>query len=115
MVKAAEYYPSLMSLMCNGLRFLPCFVKMRQLIDDGQIGRVTVCEVRVQTGGKGSAYSRYDLVFSDLLITTQQDSNLNCSCCCYPTHAIYFFLYFFFFRLILYVVGKFKAYLIYML
>jgi len=29
MVNAAQYYPSLMSLMCNGLRFLPCFIKMR--------------------------------------------------------------------------------------
>ena len=28
MVKGAQYYPSLMALMCNGLRFLPCFVKM---------------------------------------------------------------------------------------
>lgn len=40
MVNAAEYYPLLMSLMCNGLRFLPCFMKMKQLIDDNYIGEV---------------------------------------------------------------------------
>ena len=39
MVRAAEYYPSLMSLVSHGLRFLPCFVKMKQLINDGYIGR----------------------------------------------------------------------------
>ena len=59
MVRAAEYYPALMSLMCNGLRFLPCFVKMRQLIDDGYVGRVTVCEAGVHTGGNGSVFSRH--------------------------------------------------------
>ncbi len=50
MVNAAQYYPSLMSLMCNGLRFLPCFVKMHQLIADGYVGDVTVCEGRVHCG-----------------------------------------------------------------
>ena len=50
MVRAAQYYPSLMSLMCNGLRFLPCFIKMRQLIEDGYIGDVLVCEARVHCG-----------------------------------------------------------------
>ena len=47
MVKAAEYYPSLMSMMCNGLRFLPCYVKMKQLIDDGYLGDPVICEARV--------------------------------------------------------------------
>ena len=50
MVNAAQYYPSLMSLICNGLRFLPCFVKMHQLIADGYIGEVSVCEGRVHCG-----------------------------------------------------------------
>lgn len=47
MVVAAEYYPLLMSLMCNGLRFLPCFTKMKQMIDDGFLGSVTCIEARV--------------------------------------------------------------------
>lgn len=50
MVNAAQYYPSLMSLMCHGLRFLPCFIKMRQLIEDGYVGDVVVCEARVHNG-----------------------------------------------------------------
>jgi len=68
MVHAAEYYPALMSLMCSGLRFLPCFVKMRQMIDDGYVGHVTVCEARLHTGGNGSAYSRFVLLINILLI-----------------------------------------------
>ena len=50
MVNAAQYYPSLMSLMCHGLRFLPCFIKMRQLIEDGYVGDVVICEARVHCG-----------------------------------------------------------------
>ena len=50
MVKAAQYYPSLMSVMCNGLRFLPCFVEMRKRILEGYIGEVTACEARVLCG-----------------------------------------------------------------
>lgn len=50
MVKAAEYYPKLMSLMCNGLRFLPCFIKMRQLIEDGYVGNVLLCEAKIHSG-----------------------------------------------------------------
>ena len=50
MVRAAQYYPSLMSLMCAGLRFLPCFTRMKQLIDDGYVGDVTVLEARMHSG-----------------------------------------------------------------
>ncbi|GFN90387.1 glucose-fructose oxidoreductase domain-containing protein 1 [Plakobranchus ocellatus] len=69
MVHASRYYPRLMSLMCNGLRFLPSVVKMRRLIkESGFVGTVTVCEVNVHycssgvlshkpSGRKGSSYS----------------------------------------------------------
>lgn len=50
MVSAARYYPGLMSLMCHGLRYLPTMVKMKQLISDGYIGDVTICDVRVSFG-----------------------------------------------------------------
>jgi len=59
MVRAAEYYPALMSLMCNGLRFLPCFVKMKQLIEDGYVGHVNICEARVHVGSAGSMLTRF--------------------------------------------------------
>ncbi|XP_066569652.1 glucose-fructose oxidoreductase domain-containing protein 2 [Amia ocellicauda] len=50
MVTAARYYPQLMSLMGNVLRFLPAFVQMKQLIDEGYVGEVMVCDVRVYWG-----------------------------------------------------------------
>lgn len=65
MVKAAEYYPSLMSLMCNGLRFLPCYVKMKQLIEDGYIGESIICEVRVHCGS--FLTDKYDWMCDELM------------------------------------------------
>ncbi|XP_028665364.1 glucose-fructose oxidoreductase domain-containing protein 2-like [Erpetoichthys calabaricus] len=50
MVTAARYYPKLMSLMGNVLRFLPVFIRMKELIDEGYIGEVMVCDVRVYWG-----------------------------------------------------------------
>jgi len=50
MVKAATYYPSLLSMMCHGLRFLPTFTMMKQRIDEGYIGEPYLFEVRVHGG-----------------------------------------------------------------
>lgn len=47
MVTAARYYPQLLSIMGNPLRFLPAFVAMRQHLVDGYVGEVNVCDVRV--------------------------------------------------------------------
>lgn len=47
MVNAARYYPRLMSLTIYGLRFLPAIDKMRQLIVDGYVGDISICEVKV--------------------------------------------------------------------
>ncbi|XP_061737465.1 glucose-fructose oxidoreductase domain-containing protein 2 [Nerophis ophidion] len=47
MVNAARYYPQLLSIMGNTLRFLPAFVAMQQLMVDGYVGEVQVCDVRV--------------------------------------------------------------------
>ena len=65
MVNAAQYYPTLMSLMCNGLRFLPCFSKMRQLIDEGYIGDVTIIEARVHSGS--FLKDKYDWMCDELM------------------------------------------------
>lgn len=65
MVNAAQYYPSLMSLMCNGLRFLPCFSKMRQAIEDGYLGEMTVCEARVHCGSL--LKDKYDWMCDELM------------------------------------------------
>lgn len=47
MVAAARYYPQLLSVMGNTLRFLPAFVAMRRLLLEGYVGDVQVCDVRV--------------------------------------------------------------------
>lgn len=47
MVQAAQYYPSLLAVLTHGLRFLPNFMVMRRAIQEGYIGDVTVCDVRI--------------------------------------------------------------------
>lgn len=50
MVRAAQYYPLLISVICHSLRFLPAFIHMKKAIQDGYIGEVKLCDVRVQCG-----------------------------------------------------------------
>ncbi|KAL3860552.1 hypothetical protein ACJMK2_010668 [Sinanodonta woodiana] len=50
MVHAAGYYPKLISRMIYGLRFLPTITRMKQYIDDGYIGDVIICEIKVHFG-----------------------------------------------------------------
>lgn len=51
MVKAAQYYPSLISIVNHSLRFLPAFIKMKREIEEGYLGGpVSVIDVRVQMG-----------------------------------------------------------------
>ncbi|XP_040823568.1 glucose-fructose oxidoreductase domain-containing protein 1 isoform X2 [Ochotona curzoniae] len=50
MMSAAHYYPKLMSIMGNVLRFLPAFVRMKQLLEEGYVGELLVCEVQVHSG-----------------------------------------------------------------
>ncbi|XP_030622569.1 glucose-fructose oxidoreductase domain-containing protein 2 [Chanos chanos] len=50
MVTAARYYPQLMSIMGNALRFLPAFVLMKRLLGEGYCGTLQVCEARVYGG-----------------------------------------------------------------
>lgn len=47
MVHAAGYYPKLVSRMIYGLRFLPTISRMKQLIEEGFLGELKMCEVRV--------------------------------------------------------------------
>ncbi|KAK2113019.1 Glucose-fructose oxidoreductase domain-containing protein 1 [Saguinus oedipus] len=65
MTSAAHYYPKLMSIMGNVLRFLPAFVRMKQLIEEGYVGEPLVCEVQVHGGsllGKKYNWSCDDLM-----------------------------------------------------
>ncbi|XP_053491224.1 glucose-fructose oxidoreductase domain-containing protein 2 [Ictalurus furcatus] len=50
MVTAARYYPQLMSIMNNALRFLPAFILMKRLLAEGYCGTLQVCEARVYGG-----------------------------------------------------------------
>ena len=53
MVQAAQYYPSLISIAVYGLRFLPAFVKAKQLLskinEDNLIGQINLCDVRINS------------------------------------------------------------------
>lgn len=48
MVDASQYYPKLLSLMGHQLRYLPAFVKMREMIADGFCGNITIYDCRVE-------------------------------------------------------------------
>jgi predicted dehydrogenase len=50
MVHAAQYYPSLISVMAYSLRFLPSFQYVRNVISDQLIGEVNYCDIHVQLG-----------------------------------------------------------------
>lgn len=47
MVHAAGYYPKLAARMIYGLRFLPTINKMKELIEEGFLGELKICEIRV--------------------------------------------------------------------
>lgn len=65
MVTAARYYPKLMSIVGNVLRFLPAFVKMKQLIEEHYIGNVMICDVRVYWGSLLS--HKYNWICDELM------------------------------------------------
>lgn len=50
MVRAAQYYPTLISVLCHSLRFLPAYVHMKRQIQDGYVGTVQIIEARVHCG-----------------------------------------------------------------
>lgn len=48
LVRASEYYPSLIALVNHSLRFLPAFVLMKKSINDGIIGQLSFIDVSVK-------------------------------------------------------------------
>lgn len=51
MVKAAQYYPSLISIVNHSLRFLPAFISMKREIEEGYLGGpISIIDIRVQMG-----------------------------------------------------------------
>lgn len=65
MVHAAQYYPSLISVVSHGLRFLPAFVQMKRRVEAGYAGTVNVCDVRVHCGSMIG--SQFDWMCSHLM------------------------------------------------
>ncbi|KAG8201509.1 hypothetical protein JTE90_011185 [Oedothorax gibbosus] len=65
MVNAAQYYPSLISVLFHTLRFLPAFVQMRKVVRDGYIGNLTLCDVQVQCGSL--LHDHYDWTCDELM------------------------------------------------
>ncbi|XP_037958628.1 glucose-fructose oxidoreductase domain-containing protein 2 [Teleopsis dalmanni] len=50
MVRASQYYPTLISLVSYSLRFLPAFTHMKRYLDEEIIGPIELVDVRVQIG-----------------------------------------------------------------
>ncbi|XP_061387734.1 glucose-fructose oxidoreductase domain-containing protein 1 [Musca vetustissima] len=53
MVRASQYYPTLISLVNHSLRFLPAFTHMKRCLNEGLIGplnEISLVDVRVQLG-----------------------------------------------------------------
>lgn len=48
MVRASEYYPSLIALVNHSLRFLPAYVHLKKAIHDGTVGKLSVIDVNVK-------------------------------------------------------------------
>lgn len=65
MVNAAQYYPSLISVLFHTLRFLPAFVQMRKVVRDGYIGNLTICDIQVQCGSL--LHDHYDWTCDELM------------------------------------------------
>lgn len=66
MVRAAQYYPSLISIVNHSLRFLPAFTRMKQYLEEGYLrGSVTVIDVRVQMGSL--LHDGYDWLCNDTM------------------------------------------------
>lgn len=71
MVRAAQYYPSLISIVNHSLRFLPAFVHMKKALEGGYLnGPVNVIEIRVHMGSllhNGKLISNRMIILGEIL------------------------------------------------
>lgn len=61
MVRACQYYPSLISILNHSLRFFPAFTKMHEVLQNGYLGDIndiSLIDVRVQMGSL--LHNKYD-------------------------------------------------------
>lgn len=68
MVRAGQYYPSLISLINHPFRFLPAFTHMRKAIRGNYMGsNVTLIDIRIQSGRLFSENDNYDWRCDDIM------------------------------------------------
>ncbi|KAK6624449.1 hypothetical protein RUM44_011308 [Polyplax serrata] len=65
MVHAAQYYPSLISIVNHSLRFLPTFIYMKKEIEKGYIGDLTLIDIQVRMGSL--LHEQYDWLCDDTM------------------------------------------------
>ncbi|KAI4497194.1 hypothetical protein M0802_007678 [Mischocyttarus mexicanus] len=66
MVRAAQYYPSLISIVNHSLRFLPAFVSMKKALEEDYLGGpITIIEIRVHMGSL--LHNDYDWLCDDTM------------------------------------------------
>lgn len=68
MVRACQYYPSLISIINHSFRFLPAITHMKKAIQDNYIGsQITLIDIRIQSGRLYAENNSYDWRCDDLM------------------------------------------------
>lgn len=68
MVRAGQYYPSLISLINHSFRFLPAFVHMQKAIRENYLqAPLTLIDVRIQSGCLFSDNDTFDWKCEDIM------------------------------------------------
>lgn len=68
MVRACQYYPTLISIINHSFRFLPAFTRMRKAIMDKYLGaQITLIDIHIQSGKLYGENNRYDWKCDDIM------------------------------------------------
>ncbi|XP_017780164.1 PREDICTED: glucose-fructose oxidoreductase domain-containing protein 2 [Nicrophorus vespilloides] len=68
MVRAGQYYPTLISIVNHSFRFLPAFTHMKQAIEENYMGaNITLIDIRIQTGKLFPDINSYDWRCDDMM------------------------------------------------
>lgn len=68
MVRAGQYYPTLISVINHSFRFLPAFTHMRKAINENYLGTpLTLLDVRIQSGCLFSENDTFDWKCDDIM------------------------------------------------
>ena len=66
MLNAALNYPTLITILCHSLRFLPAFIQMKSLISQGKIGQLQIVNVNVN-GNNLEGIDRYSMKCDEMM------------------------------------------------